>query len=79
MLELLFFSKGNSCFYIFLQDIVSGEEDIELVLGIVWRERDRMQKARKQTESYAQVINEGGIEDSFSRQGSEMNAICHLE
>lgn len=38
-----------------------------------------MQKARKQTESYAQVINEGGIEDSFSRQGSEMNAICHLE
>lgn len=49
------------------------------MLRIVWRERDGMQKARKQTESYAQVINEGGIEDSFSRQGSEMNAICHLE
>lgn len=27
MLELLGFSKGNSCFYVFLQDIVSGEED----------------------------------------------------
>lgn len=27
MLELLFFSKGNSRFYVFLQDIVSGEED----------------------------------------------------
>lgn len=77
MLELLFFSKGNSCFYVFLQDIVSGEEDRAGAEDSL--EGDRMQKARKQTESYAQVINEGGIEDSFSRQGSEMNAICHLE
>lgn len=77
MLEMLFFSKGNSCFYAFLQDIVSGEEDRAGAGDSL--EGERMQEARKQTESYAQVINEGGIEDSFSRQGSQMNAICHLE
>lgn len=81
MTELLGFLKRKSCFYVFLQDKVSGEDkDTEPVLwNSLEGEKQDAEDWKTQSKFCAQIINEGRTErDGFPKKGSEMNALCHL-